>query len=180
MTEPIARIEAALTRLGAEHEPPVGWQARVLAATAPRRQRRWWWFAVPGLALAALAVVAGIPRDRPLTLAYEIEKKTAVVRGAPANLGDVVHATVTGGQHDRAVWVYRNDQLLVACPGAPQCRSDGAATIADITLTAMGTYTIVALTSSSPLPAPTGSLDADLGKAQGDGATTERRQLTVH
>ena len=51
--EPISRIEAALARLGAEHEPPVGWEARVLAATAPPPRRAWWWLAIAMKALKA-------------------------------------------------------------------------------------------------------------------------------
>jgi len=38
--DPIARLEHALEQLGAEHQPPPGWEARVLAAVEPRPRRR--------------------------------------------------------------------------------------------------------------------------------------------
>jgi hypothetical protein len=179
--EPIARIEAALARLGAEHKPPVGWEARVLAAATKPKPRPWWWFAFPVVALAVTAIVVCFPRSStaPLQLALNIEKGGVVVRGSSAHVGDIVHATATGGGDHRAVWVYRDDHLVVACPGAPQCRRDGEATIADVVLDTTGEYTIVALTSKSPVPAPTGTFDKDLGNAATAGARDVRKSLTV-
>jgi len=182
MTEPIARIEAALTRLGAEHEPPVGWQARVLAATATPKPRPWWWFAMPAVALAVIAIYVVVrPRakDQPLEVALAFEKHGAVVRGQAAHVGDLMHATATGGGHYRAVWVYHGDHLLLACPGATQCRSSGDATIADVELRLIGDYTIVAVASNSPVPPPMGTLDTDLANAQQTGAKTKPESLTV-
>jgi len=181
MTEPIARIEAALKRLGEEHEPPVGWEARVLAATATPKARPWWWFAFPVVALAVIAIVIAwhSMRDQPLQLALNVEKGPVAVRGDSAHVGDIVHATATGGGRYRSVWVYREEHLVVACPGAPQCRRDGKATIADLVLDTAGEYTIVALTSSSPVPAPAGQLDADVGKAAEMGVHQESKTLKV-
>jgi hypothetical protein len=51
------RIEGGLAALGEDDEPAPGWQARVLAATAPRPKRRWWWFAIPAPVLAAASLV---------------------------------------------------------------------------------------------------------------------------
>jgi hypothetical protein len=180
--EPIARIEAALARLGAEHKPPVGWEARVLAAVTKPKPKPWWWFAFPVVALAVIALVVCFPRspaDQSLQLALDIEKGGVVVRGTSAHVGDIVHATATGGGHHRAVWVYRDDHLVVACPGAPQCRRDGEATIADIVLDSTGEYTIVALTSKSPVPAPTGGFDQDVSSAISAGARDVHKSLTV-
>jgi hypothetical protein len=182
MTEPIARIEAALTRLGAEHEPPVGWQARVLAATATRKQRPWWQFAIPAVALAGIAIFVVVrppAKDQPLEVALEFDKHGAVVRGKAAHVGDLMHAKATGGGHYRAVWVYHGDQLLIACPGATQCRSSGDATIADVELRLIGDYTIVALASNSPVPPPMGTLDIDIANADKAGAKTKPESLTV-
>lgn len=182
MTEPIARIEAALTRLGAEHEPPVGWQARVLAATAARKQRPWWWFAIPAAALAVIAIYVVVrppAQGQALEIALNVEKHGAVVRGTAAHVGDIVHATVTGGGRYRAVWVYHRGALLLACPGATQCRSSGDAMIADVDLTLIGDYTIVALASSSPVPPPMGTLDSDVANAERTGATTKQELQPV-
>ena len=179
--EPIARIEAALARLGAEHKPPVGWEARVLAAATKPKPKPWWWFAFPVVALAVTAIVVCFPRsstDQLPQLALDIEKGGVVVRGTSAHVGDIVHATATGGGH-RVVWVYRDDRLVVACPGAPQCRRNGEATIADVVLDSTGEYTIVALTSQSPVPAPTGAFDKDVSNAITAGAHETRKQLIV-
>jgi len=180
--EPIARIEEALTRLGAEHKPPVGWEARVLAAAAKPKPKPWWWFASPVVALAVTAIVLFFgrsPSEQPLQLALDVEKGAQVVRGSSAHVGDIVHATATGGGRYRVVWVYRNERLVISCPAAPQCRRDGEATVADVVLDTTGVYTIVALTSSSPVPAPAGALDTDVGKALGAGALEKRDHLTV-
>ena len=87
MTEPIARIEAALERLGAEHEPPADWEARVLAqiGRAPwwRRLIRWR-IAIPIAAAAAAAVVIAFlttPTQRELGLALAYQDTGVVVRG---------------------------------------------------------------------------------------------------
>ena len=193
--EPIERIEAALARLGAEHEPPAGWEARVLAAAAPPRKRPWWQLAVPGaglLAAAALVIFLAIPkRPSALNLVIEIDKDPTVVRGetqvgsgdvheASAHLGDVVHATAAGGGSHRAIWVYRDEhELVVACPGAARCRRAGDAVIADIPVTGIGTYQIVALGSTAALAAPTGNFDEDVAGALRANANVSQYRLTV-
>ena len=182
MMEPIARIEEALTRLGAEHKPPVGWEARVLAATAKPKPKPWWWLAFPVVALAVIAIVLFFrrsPSEQPLQLALNREKGPVQVRGTSAHVGEIVHATATGGGRYRVVWVYRDDRLVMACPGAPQCRRDREATVADVALDATGEYTFIALTSSSPVPAPAGQLDTDVGKAAEVGAIQKRETLMV-
>jgi hypothetical protein len=183
--EPLSRIEAALSRLGAEHEPPVGWEARVLAATAPPRRRAWWWFAMPALlAAAAAAVIVLRPPARPsaLQLAMVVEKRAGVVRasGPEPGLGDVVHATAAGGGPYRGVWVYRNETALVLqCPGGAQCRRDDDTVTADVALDAIGTYQIVALSSTAALPVPTGRFDDDLAAAERANVTVSRQALTI-
>ena len=57
------RLESALSDLGSEFKPPVGWQAEVLAAVSRDLHVPWyrrlprWWPAVPSLAVAATAAV---------------------------------------------------------------------------------------------------------------------------
>lgn len=180
MTEPIERIEAALRGLGAEHEPPVGWEARVLAATAPRKPLRWWWFAAPAAALAVVVIVIlQGPGEPGLQIALTYTPGSVAVRGdASMHVGDIVHATATGGGPHYAVWIYRNDALVLTCPGARQCRISRDAITADATLT-MGKYTIVALSSDSPLPPPAGRYDADLARAREAGAEAVEKHVVV-
>lgn len=181
-----ARIEAELGKLGAELSPPAGWQARVLSAVAaPPRRRRWWWLALPAAAAAAaLAIVLWLslrPPARPdVQLAVAIVRPGAVVRGDTANVGDVVTARALGDAPHRAVWIFRDKrELVLACPGAARCRAAGGALIATATLELPGSYAIVALASSAPIPAPTASYDASMAAAEAAGALVRRQALTV-
>lgn len=178
---PNERIEAALARLGAEHEPPPGWEARVMAAVGATR-RRWWTYAAPGAALAAAAAVALIVQRRPPALALHVDvKPSAVYRGDEASVGDVAHIVVSGGQGPRAIWVYHEEvQLVLRCPDDPRCRVSNESTEVDLTLTSAGTYTVVALTAVSRLPPLTGTYDADTAAAQDAGLEIRQSQLPVH
>lgn len=170
MSDPIARVEAAFERLGAEHEPPPGWQARVLAATRQRPRRCSWWLALPAAALIAIGSIfwpSQKPTDDTLALHVIWEPVGPIVRGNSAHVGDLAHITATSGDRYRAIWVYRNEhELVVACPAGPSCRRSGNATTVDITLLAVGSYTFVAVTSPSPLPEPQGSYDSDRASAE--------------
>ena len=187
MSEPLERIESALKRLGAEHEPPPGWESRVLAAVAAeRRSRPWWMFAAPGVALAAaaaVAVVALLP-SRPRALALNVEvtqqEKTRGEQVGEARVGDTVHLTVSGGDRHHALRVYRDERELVfQCPGGPTCRSSDDGLIADLKVSMVGTYRIFALSASAPLPEPTGNFDADLAAMTRAKVTPKERQLYV-
>ena len=176
-TEPMARIEAALARLGEEHEPPAGWEARVLAAAGhPRSKRRWWWFTVPTMALAAAAAVllmVRVPRPPQLALNIAIEQPAGpehpVQRGVESSVdrstdpqgpggarkstakqNETIHATAADGGPERALWIYRNEKLIIRCPGSSECR---AADEAVFRLELTGVYQVVALSSRSRLPA---------------------------
>jgi hypothetical protein len=173
MTEPITRIEAALSQLGREHEPPAGWEARVLAATAGPRRKPWWLFATSALAVAGAAavivtrVVPAEPAEPVAAFALEApwDKGPATVRGDSLHVGDLVHATARGGGGYRSVWVYRNEELVAACPGGQACRFEGDKTIADVRLLSIGSYRIVALSSVVPLAPPRGVYDSDVANA---------------
>jgi hypothetical protein len=181
MSDPIRRIEEAIAELGAEYEPPAGWEARVLAATGVRK-RRWWWLAGPAVAAAAAAAVAVAvwPRPHDLRLAVDVEAGGGPVRGSSARVGDVLHVRVTDGAGHRALWVYRDDALVVACPGAPGCRSTGDALGVDLALDSIGKYVVVALSSSAALPVPAGAYDDDVASALRAGATKQDQAVTVH
>jgi hypothetical protein len=181
MSPTIDRLEAALARLGAEHEPPRGWEARVLAAVGVPSRRRWW-FAIPAMAvMAAIAIVLTIPHARPedpFAIQVSVVSVGPTVRGSSAHAGDRVHASATGGGRHRAIWVYRNDrELVLACPGGPSCGSTLGATTAELTLPSVGSYLFVAVTSASPIPAPSGSYDADRAAAEQAGAQIQRSKL---
>jgi hypothetical protein len=176
LPEPNSRLEDALARLGADHEPPAGWEARVLAAVAPRR-RSWWW---PGAPLGALAVVAALLVLRPSgpdELVVDVVLDGGpLVRGNAAHIGQVLHAAATGGGDHRALWIYRDDKLVVACPRAPRCR--GASRV-ELELSAIGSYVIVAVSAGEALPEPTGTFDTDIAAALGAGAHRATTELTV-
>jgi hypothetical protein len=63
MSDPIARVEAALERLGAEYEPSSGWDTRVLTVVGQWHPwyhwwRRWrFWLAIPMGALGPIALL---------------------------------------------------------------------------------------------------------------------------
>lgn len=178
------RIEAALARLGAEHEPPVGWEARVLAAVGPTR-RRWWMFAAPGVALAAAAAVAlVVVRRPPPALALNVDiKHSARYRGDEASAGDTAHIVVSGGKGPRAIWVYHEEvKLVLRCPddrNVPTCRVSDASTEVDVTLTSAGAYTVVALTGVSGALPLTGTYDADTAAAKDAGLDVRQSRLVV-
>jgi hypothetical protein len=178
---PDARIEAALRRLGAEYEPPVGWEARVMAAASVTR-RRWWVYAAPGVALAAAAAIAlVVVRRPPPALALNVEVKHSVLyRGDEASAGDVAHIVVNGGKAPRAVWIYHEEvQLVLRCPTDPRCRVSGASIEVDLMLSSAGTYTVVALTGASGLPPLAGTYDADTAAAKDAGLEVRQFRLTV-
>ncbi len=131
-------------------------------------------------AAAAAILIVWWPRAQPepgpeVALEMSVARGSAVMRGHAAHVGDVVHATARGGLAHRAVWIYRGDAaLIVACPGAG-C-SDATAQLA---LPALGTYSIVVLGSRTEIPAPHGSLDADVAAAAQAGAIYKIDSLDV-
>ena len=195
MTAPLDRIEAALAQLGAEHEPPAGWEARVLAAVRSEQLRRpWWRIAVPALTLATAAGIAVLViRSKPpgpLVLEVVAESLTPV-RGEPAGpkrmdaerveeraVHDIVHVAASGGAGQRAIRVYRNEtELVMACPGNLACRVSHDGITVDVTLDKVGDYAIVAIASEQALPAMPGTYDADTAAAIKANAAHSKRKL---
>jgi len=188
------RLEAALARLGHEHAPPTGWQARVLAATraarapehAPAPRRSWLGRVALDLrsrtALAAIAAVAiVVSRREPhppgaVEIAVATRSVGPIMRGVGAKRMDV---TARGGGPFRAVRVYRNETLVLECPGSPACLVADDATTALVSLELAGSYLFVALASTLPLPAAEGSLDADLAAANKLGVSSQVRSREV-
>lgn len=181
MSDPITRLEQAIEQLGADLEPPPGWEARVLAAVEPRR-RSWFargWLAVPAVAAIALVAVL-LPRSmhratEPLALSAELVPGAQRMRGPSA-----LRATVRGGDGHRAIWIYRDArELAAACPGHPACQSTGDALRVVLDPVPIGSYQIIALSSAAALPAATGSPDRDLAAAHDAGASWELQELEV-
>lgn len=183
MTVTDERIERELANLGTEHQPPLGWEARVLAATETRRRPRWWLAAIPAFATLATLLVLWLrpgATTKRVELAIEIETGGTIVRGTSAHVGDVVHATIRGHGRHRALWVYRNDtELLIACPGDAGCRTSEPGVTADVTLSAPGTYTFVGLTSDTVIARPAGSLDSAVAEMMRAGGERTIEQVVV-
>jgi len=183
MSDPSTRLERAIEQLGADHQPPPGWQARVLAAIEARprwwaRARRWW-LAVPAFAavVIALLVLRG-PRPGPLTLTAALVPGPRIMRGDPGR----IRAIAGGGDHHRAIWLYRDRRELVAvCPGHAGCTTlgRGGALQLELTVERIGGYQVVAVSSASALPAPTGAYEADCAAAAAAGAAWQQAQLEV-
>jgi hypothetical protein len=185
VTEPIGRIEAALARLGAEHEPPAGWEGKVLAQVEQVSWwRRWlrWKIAIPIAATAAAAIAIAVlwPHERALALALDYRDTGEVLRGSSHDVGQVMRAVATGGGGHRAVWVYCDDKLVLACSGGSGCSSTEDETIAEVEMKTAGHYTVVALTSRSPISPPGGVFDGDVAGAQRAGAQVKYERVKVH
>ncbi|HET7504071.1 MAG TPA: hypothetical protein VFK02_23785 [Kofleriaceae bacterium] len=189
MTDPIARIEAALSHLGSDHEPPAGWENRVIAATGAPATKRWWPYWVSALAIGTagltfLLIRDGKPAALELALAYDppshaVEIRGAANRGSSPELGDTLRAVAKGGQY-RAVWVYRDERLISACPGAASCEYPSGETVAKVELNALGDYSVVALSGAVPLPPPAGSFDVDVSNATAAGAKVVTQKKTLY
>jgi len=185
-----ARIEAALCNLGADQRPPLGWQARVLAsAPRPSVWRRWWAGRAAAFtgALAAAAVLALVVIWRPWRpdaaspeLAVLVDRQGGATRGGAAHVGDVLRVSARHGPGHRAIWIYRGDEPLLACPGGPGCSDADGALAAEIPIDLVGTYTVVALWSASPIAAPAGTRDEALAAAERGGAGRRVESIVVN
>jgi len=184
MNDPSTRLERAIAQLGAEHEPPADWQARVLAAIEPKQPqrslgawlRRWWaGLAIPVLAAGAAILLIHLRAPKPLEVAFAIETDpTRVVRGGSARDSGLVvvvplHGrlvlTAEGGTGHRALWVYRGERELVAvCPGGPTCAPGDEPRVV-LALEKIEQFQVLALSSKGALPTPTGRYDEDQAAA---------------
>lgn len=174
----IARIEAALRKLGSHLEPPPGWQQRVLDRVKPGGPSRGWW-AVPAAALAA-ALGYALPSTTPqLALVVDHELRGPPRRTGAPSIGDHLRIRVTGGAGTRTLWLYHNERRVVArCPGAA-CEVTARGLTVDFEIDALGRFTVVALSAAAPLPPPSGSYDLDVTAANAAGATIKTYALDV-
>jgi hypothetical protein len=155
----LARIEQALSTLGAEAAPPLGWEARVLAAQPARRQAPWWrWALVVPAAAGAVLVWRLLRPGEParMQLAMTVTPHGPVVRSASgASLGDSMTLEVRGARQ-RILWIYREGRLLISCPGDARCQPSATALRLTWAVQDLGSYAVIAAASATALPAPSG------------------------
>lgn len=179
------RLRAELAALGAEDEPPVGWQARVWERLDHRREHRerrrpkwpgWRGWMVPvgvGLAasLAALFLIRP-PGSQPPSLRVEVQAGATVRRGGEAQPGDLLRLTAaTGGARHAELRVYRNDtELVLRCSTDRPCTRRGEELRAAVLLDAVGRYQPLLMRAESPLPPPVSNLEKDTSAALAAGA----------
>lgn len=200
MSDPSDRLERAIAQLGAEHEPPAGWEARVLAAVEPRsagspgapERRPWlrrWWPVIPSAVLAAAVLVLWLRpvKAEAVAVVFRIDRGdpsrgatrgTISARDVP--LGSQLDLGVRGGGEHRALWVYRDGKrLVVACPGDARCDAGGAPRVV-LTADQIGSYQAVALSSGTALPAPLGDYDRDMAALAKAGVDAAPQEFRVH
>jgi hypothetical protein len=181
------RLRAEIAALGAEDEPPVGWQARVWERLDQRRERRrfrwpgWRGWLVPvgavlAASLAALFLIRPpeprLPEPRPPSLGVEIQAGATVRRGGEAQPGDLLRLTAAaGGARHAELRVYRNDtELVLRCSTDRPCSRRGDEVRAAVLLDTIGRYQPLLLRAERPLPPPVSDLEKDTSAALAAGA----------
>jgi hypothetical protein len=156
-----------------------------------RRRRRFAIYAAPILAAAAAVALRLIPPPAPefqLVVALDHtdlsqrsrERAGLTQRALTAHVDDVVRSSVHGKRY-RAIWVYLDDrELVTSCPkdGGSCSTTDGDLTL-QLRLRAHGTYTIVGLGSSEPIPEARATVDETLVFIRSAGVHSERRAIRV-
>lgn len=174
-----------LMQASAGWQPPGDWEARVFARIAreqPARRFAWWQVLFPVLAAAGLAiwlVRPGTPGAgtetgaAPLGLSLSVVDAAQVVRGETPKPGDALSLRVaTGGAAHVALRVYRDDRTLVfACGHADACPRTADAVVTQVKMDAPGEYRTLLIGGAAAVPAPAGSLDADMARAREAGLT---------
>lgn len=164
--------------LAAESDRPLPdrWKERTLARIHGRRPRHRIAVAVAAAGAVAAVIAVLVLRPRPEKLEVSITRGPVQYRAdSQPKPGDVLEATAWPSDEEHVeVRVYLEARyVMVRCPGAapPICRTGDRIEVA-LPLKARGTYQVVWLLSQSPLPAPSGDLDADLQAARDAGADT--------
>lgn len=178
-----AQLAARILDAGAGWSPPGDWEARVFARIAqekPARRFQWWWALLPTMAAAGLVAALLYPRppvDRSpgaITFTVTVIDAAQVLRGENPKPGDVLSVRIASPDASRSgrlgVRIYRDDRTLVYACGAPEtCPRDGEVTTISTRMEAPGAYQTLLLSGEAVLPAPAGSLDADVAAARAVG-----------
>lgn len=158
---------------------------RELAKTRAARRRPLRRYAL-GLALAGVAAAvvvyfAAHGSSHSLELDVRIGHGIQLI-GADAHvsapLGDVAHIRVSGGDH-RALWIYRDGELMERCPGGQGCQVYDDAIVADLVLEQIGVYTVAALSPVDGLSPPPSVYDAGIAPAVKAGAAFREKTIGV-
>jgi hypothetical protein len=161
-------------------------------ATDPRPARgcgRFLVYAAPILAAAAAVPLwLGLRSEPEFQLAISIQRDPVTERGSvaavprrghSAHTRDVLRPKVQGERH-QAIWVYLDErELILRCPEDARCRSADGELALELTLTARGSYAIVAVGSSGPIPAPGPTLDRTLAATRVAGVRTKVEYVAV-
>lgn len=156
-----------------------------------RSRRRFAIYAAPILAAAAAVALRLIPTPAPdFQLVVALDRTDPIrrsrdhagltQRALTAHVGDVVRSSVHGKRY-QAIWVYLDDrELVTSCPkdGGSCSTTDGDLTL-QLPLRAHGTYTIVGLGSSEPIPEARITVDETLVFIRSAGVHSERRNIRV-
>jgi hypothetical protein len=102
------------------------------------------------------------------------------MRGHLAMIGDVVLADAVHGGPHRAIWIFRGNERVLACPGSAGCIQFASVLKAVYALPLRGRYTIVGLSSDEPIGALEGTRDEVLAAAKQRGMTVKERSLFVN
>ena len=186
-----ARLAAALAQESTRPLPP-GWKDRTLARIQSERTARRRRHALSaGMSVAAAAaLILIVPNwigdpDHPrgegeLVVTLErVQGRRGPSDSSRAHPGDRLHASAPAHAKHVELRLYRESRDLVArCPAMPGpiCKRRGDDIELSWTFAVVGTYRAVWLTSSSPLPPPSGNLDADVLAAEQAGAHVMERE----
>lgn len=170
------RLVEVAPAVGAEHKPPVDWQARFLAqmesggarrlARESTHRRRWWVVAALPAALAAAVILYMIrpaEPERPIPTegaVAALSVELSILRGGEpqrtrtASVGDVVAVQARGERVE--LWVYRGaKELVLRCPGGAQCSAPEGGAAASLRVERPGLYRVLAIEAPGSSPAAT-------------------------
>jgi hypothetical protein len=158
-----------------------------------RNRSRFAIYAAPILAAAAAVALRLIPSPSPapefqLVVAFDRtdpiqrsrERAGSTQRALTAHVGDVVRSSVHGKRY-QAIWVYLDGrELVTSCPkDGGSCSTTGGDLTLQLRLRAHGTYTIVGLGFSEPIPEARETVDETLVFIRSAGVHSERRDVRV-
>jgi hypothetical protein len=185
-------LKGDLSQLGEELRAPLGWEAGVWALVGrAKKTPRPGWLLFPAVAVVALLaivwsyslyyprVLQAIIIAPPPGLEISIRDGAGQMRSTQAVIGDTLLIKATAEASVLSVWVYRDDKLLLQCPGASACQEAVGTLTAEHLIPSTGRYRIVYLLSPKTLPPPQGDFDADVAAATAAGGRAKWKFIDV-